>query len=216
MYLLRVPDGVEAFGALGTPFYVGIGQGARLFAHEEEARDLGISNAKLDTIRSIWARDEEVIRTIDSLHTAEPWDREEELINAIGRLADGTGPLTNAQSYARSVKMSGVELRKYATEHAASGDVASIPAKFKLRSTRLMAGPVEPASRTSVFGKIFTVLEANPGITGSELIQLLAALDFSSNRSAYTQSGQVSGSWLAGYIEGGFRSDRLHIQLFRP
>lgn len=36
VYLLRVPDGEPKFGGLGTPFYVGIGQGARLFAHEEE------------------------------------------------------------------------------------------------------------------------------------------------------------------------------------
>ena len=213
VYLLRVPDGKPSFGGLGTPFYVGIGQGSRLFAHEDEARDPARSGAKVEMIRSIWAKGGEVVRTIDSIHTVEPWDREEELINSIGRLAEGAGPLTNAQTYAPSLKLNGVELRKYAADHAASGDANAIPAKFKLRHTRLMAGPREPLSRTSVFGKIYTVAQANPGVTGEDLIGLLSAVDFTGNKSAYTQGEQVSASWLVGYIEGGyFRSDRQHLQ----
>lgn len=213
VYLLRKPDGVSAFGGLGTPFYVGVGQGARLFCHEEEARDPAQTSAKVQAIRAIWAMGGEVVRTIDSVHALEPWDREGELVNAIGRIAEGTGPLTNAQKYAPSVKLNGVELRKYAADHAESGDANAIPAKFKLRRTRLKAGPKEPRSRTSVFGKIYTVLEANPGVTGEDLISLLYAVDFSGNKSAYTQGGQVSSSWLVGYIEGGyFRSDRQHLQ----
>ena len=136
-----------------------------------------------------------------------------ELINSIGRLADGTGPLTNAQTYAPSLKLNGIELRKYAADHEASGDANAIPAKFKLRHKRLMAGPREPLSRTSVFGKIYTVAQANPGVTGEQLISLLNAVDFTGNKSAYTQGGQVSASWLVGYIEGGyFRNDRQHLQ----
>jgi len=213
VYILRKPDGVPNCGGLGTPFYVGIGQGVRLFSHEDEARDPGRTGAKVETIRSIWAAGDEVVRTIDSVHSVEPWDREEALINSIGRLADGSGPLTNAQTYAPSLKLNGIELRKYVADHAATGDANAIPAKFKLRHTRLMAGPREPLSRASVFGKIYTVVEANPGVTGEELISLLAAVDFTGNKSAYTQGGQVSSSWLAGYIEGGyFRSDRLHLQ----
>ena len=216
VYLLRMPDGETKFGGVGTPFYVGIGQGSRLFAHEEEARDPAQSNAKLEAIRSIWAKGGTVIRTLDSIHVVEPWDREEELINSIGRLAEGTGPLTNAQTYARSLKIDGVELRKYAADHAASGDPNAIPAKFKLRNIRLMAGPREPRSRTSVFGKIYTVAEANPGLTGEELIHLLSIVDFTGNKSAYTQGGRVSSSWLVGYIEGGyFRSDRQHLQDYK-
>jgi hypothetical protein len=34
------------------------------------------------------------VRTIDSVHAVEPWGREEELINSIGRRAEGAGPLT--------------------------------------------------------------------------------------------------------------------------
>lgn len=212
-YLLRVPNGEPGFGGSGTPFYVGIGQGARLFAHEEEARDPARSGAKVEMIRSIWANGGEVVRTIDSVHMVEPWDREEELINSIGRLAEGAGPLTNAQTYAPSLKLNGIELRKYAADHAVSGDANAIPAKFKLRHIRLMAGPREPLSRTSVFGKIHTIAEANPGVTGEGLIGLLSAVDFTGNKSAYTQGGQVSASWLVGYIEGGyFRSDRQHLQ----
>lgn len=216
VYLLRMPDGEAKFGGFGTPFYVGIGQGMRLFAHEEEARNPASGGAKVETIRSIWANGGEVVRTIDSIHAVEPWDREEELINSIGRLVGAAGPLTNAQAYARSLKLNGVELRKYAADHADSGDANAIPAKFKLRHTQLMAGPREPLSRTSVFGKIYTVAEANPGVTGEELIGLLYAVDFTGNKSAYTQGGRVSSSWLAGYIEGGyFRSDRQHLQSYQ-
>lgn len=213
VYILRVPDGEPGFGGSGTPFYVGIGQGARLFAHEKEAEDPAHSGAKVETIRSIWAKGGEIVRTIDSIHAVEPWDREEELINSIGRLADGASPLTNAQTYAPSLKLNGIELRKYAADHAASGDANAIPPKFKLRHTRLMAGPKEPLSRTSVFGKIYTVAETNPGVTGEDLIGLLSAVDFTGNKSAYTQGGKVSASWLVGYIEGAyFRNDRQHLQ----
>lgn len=216
VYILRFPDGVSKHGGAGTPFYVGIGRDARLFAHEKEARDATRSNAKVEAIRSIWANGGEVIRTIDSVHAVEPWFREEELIRSIGRLAEGTGPLTNAQTYAPSAKLDGVEHRKYAADHATCIEQNAIPAKFKLRQIRLMAGPREPSSRTSVFGKIFSVLENNPGVTGEELVGLLGTVDFSRNKSAYTQGGQVSSSWLVGYIEGGyFRNDRQHIQEFK-
>ena len=216
VYVLRVPDGKSKFGGMGTPFCVGIGQGLRLFAHEEEARDPARSGAKVATIRSIWSAGDEVVRTIDSVHTVEPWDREEELINAVGRLAEGLGPLTNAQTYAPSSKLNGIELRKYAADHMTSGDANFIPAKFKLRHTRLMAGPREPLSRTSVFGKIYTIAEADPGVTGEDLVGILSAVDFTGNKSAYTQGGQVSSSWLVGYIEGAyFRSDRQHLQDYR-
>lgn len=157
------------------------------------------------------------MRSIDSVHSQEPWDREEELINTIGRLAEGIGPLTNDQTYSRSIKLNGVELRKYAARHQDSGDETTIPSTFKLRDTRLMAGPREPRSRASVFGKIYTVLEKHPGVTGEELVHLLRSVDFRDNQSPYTQSGRVSSSWLVGYIEGGyFRNDRLHVQRFRP
>lgn len=213
VYVLRYPLSPAGDGALGTPFYVGIGQGDRLFAHEEEAKDGSRSNPKVEAIRAIWRGGGEVVRTIDSVHSQEPWDREETLINSIGRIADGTGPLTNAQAYARSTKLGGVELRKYAADHAQSGDPNTIPAKFKLGEVRLMAGPVQPRSDTSVFGKIYVTALANPGATGEELIRLLGNVDFSGNKSAYTQSGAVSASWLAGYIEGAyFRSDRYHLQ----
>jgi hypothetical protein len=212
VYVLRQPDNS---GGLGTPFYVGIGQGNRIFSHEEEARDPSRSSAKIDAIRAIWATGREVVRTIDSVHTREPWDREEELINSIGRLSEGTGPLTNAQVYTRSQKVDGVELRKYATDYAATGDVNAIPPWYRLRNVRLMAGPRPPRSRKSVPGKIYAVIEKNPGVTGEELITLLQAIDFSENKSPYTQDGAVCASWLAGYIEGGyFKKARRDIQAF--
>lgn len=210
IYILCKPDPT---GAAGTPFYVGIGHGARLFSHEDQARDPMVTTAKVEAIRSIWKAGGEVVRLIDSVHPVEPWDREEELINRIGRLVDGTGPLTNAQSYSRSLKVEGVELRKYARDHALTGDVDATPPRFKLRDVRLMAGPREPRSSTSVLGKIFTVAKTNPGVTGEELVRLLQAVDFTGNKSAYTQGGRVSASWLAGYLEGAFfRADCQHLQ----
>jgi len=216
VYILRNPDGEERYGGTGTPFYVGIGQGNRMYAHEREARESSESNAKLDTIRSILNAGKKIIYDVESKHDHEPWGREEELIHKIGRLSDGTGPLTNAQTYSRSEKMDGVELRKYAEHHKSSGSLDAIPAKFKLRNTRLMAGPREPTSRASVFGKMYSVLESHPGITGEEFVRLLQTLDFSGNKSAYTQSGAVCTAWIVGYIEGGyFRSDRRHFQEYR-
>jgi len=214
VYVLRWPEDMEARGA---PFYVGIGQGTRLFSHEDEARDTSRTSAKLAVIRQIWDAGKEVLRTIDSVHVMDPWDREEQLINSIGRRADGTGSLTNAQVYSRSTKVGGVELRKYAADHQITGDVNAPPPKFKLRNVRLMAGPRKPLSSTSVFGKIYEAAEAHPGVTGEKLLELLRDVDFFANRSAYTQSGKVSASWLAGYIEGAyFRGDRQHLQDFKP
>jgi hypothetical protein len=151
----------------------------------------------------------EVVRTIDSIHPIEPWHCEAELIKEIGRLAEGTGPLTNAQTYALSSQDKGIEHRKYASEQLATGTPNGIPLKFRLRNTRLMVGPKIPPSRTSVSGKIFTVVEANPGITGEQLISLLRNVDFSRHKSAYTQGAQVSASWLVGYIEGAYFLERL-------
>lgn len=215
VYMLRYPDGIECYNGIGTPFYVGIGQGHRVFAHEEEARNPTISSAKVEAIRSTWDLGQQIIRTIDTICDQEPWDREEELINEIGRRAEGLGPLTNDQTYTRSTKLNGVELRKYAPNHIDSGDETAIPAKFRLRDVRLMAGPKEPISRKSVFGKIYAVLEDNQGVTGKELVGLLHDVDFADNKSAYTQSGKVSSSWLVGYIESGyFHKNRQHIQAF--
>jgi hypothetical protein len=214
VYVLRKPD--RAGDLLGTPFYVGIGQRGRLFAHEKEARDPRATGAKVEAIRSIWADGREVLRTIDSVHSVEPWGREEQLINEIGRLAEGAGPLTNAQIYAPSLTVDGVELRKYAAEYAQTGDLNAIPPKFKLRDVLLMAGPRQPTSPASVHGKIHAVASAYPGVTGEQLVRLLQKVDFSNNKSAYTQGGEVSVSWLTRYIEGAFfRNDRQFLQEFR-
>lgn len=202
-YILRYPD--------GTPFYVGIGQGVRMFSHVEEARDPSRDNLKAETIREIWADGGDVLHTVDRLFEQEPWDREAELILAIGQQKHATGPLTNAQDYAPSYTVGGVEVRKY--RMVQGEDVNRIPDSFKLMDIRLMAGPHEPKTRKSVFGKIYTVLEENPGVTGRQLVSLLQRVDFSANKSAYTQSGTVCSAWVCGYIEGGFfRRDRLHIQ----
>jgi hypothetical protein len=192
------------------PFYVGIGQGERIFSHEDEARETDASNLKLDKIRSIWLRGESVIRYIDSFHTIDPWSREEELINDWGLVKDGTGLLTNSQRYAPATAQSDneVELRKYAKY----GN--SFPDNFKHRFTRLAVGPQKPKSESSVYGKIYAILSKHSGVTGEELAGLLLSVDFSGNKSAYTQNGQISLPWLAGYIDGGFYKKNLCIQKY--
>jgi hypothetical protein len=202
VYVLRYPDGIAIHGGVGTPFYVGIGQRGRLFSHEEAALSKGEVGEKADAIRAIVASGMEVVRTIDSFHSIEPFIREAELIHQIGRKAEGMGSLLNAQTYAPSAKMDGVEVRKYAVEQAAAGAFDAIPEKFKLRHTRLVVGPESPKSRTSVMGKVFTAVEKNPGITGEALVRLLQQEDFTGNKSAYTQSGQVCAAWLVGYVDG--------------
>lgn len=213
-YILRRPDGIESHGGMGTPFYVGIGQNARLFEHIDDARK-GAGGRRHVIIRELWAMGADVLHTLDGFHQREPWDREEEIIRTIGQIKHGTGPLANEQDYAHSRKIGGVEVRKYAGDHVDGTN--NIPPKFKLGSVRLAAGPREPQSRGSVFGKIYSMLEEHPGVTGEELVGLLMRVDFTGNKSAYTQSGAVCAAWVCGYIEGGyFRSDRLHIQTYVP
>lgn len=216
LYILRYPDGLESHNGIGTPFYVGIGQGSRLFAHEIQARSSTQSTLKLDAIRHIWRDGGEVIRTVEGVYPFDPWNREEALINQIGRLADGSGSLTNDQKYAPSVIEDGVELRKYAAEQRAAGGVHEIPAKFKYHETRLTFGPVVPKSRGTVFGKIYSAVEASPGITGRDLIYLLQGFDFSNNKAVYTQHGRPCALWLARYIEGAFYKKNMHLQEYQP
>lgn len=212
VYVLRKPDKAAVFGGVGTPFYVGIGSKPdRIFSHEKQARGSTVSSSKLAMIRSIWAEGKEVVRTIDSFHPVVPWHREQELIAEIGTLLAGNGLLTNDQLYAPSALVDGAELRKYASDPSVS-DGNSIPAKFKLRGVRLAPGSAKPASTTSVFGKIYATAAQHPNLKGEELIEILKAVDFSGNKSAYTQSGSVSAAWLAGYLEGAvFRNDCLRV-----
>ena len=215
VYVLRYPDNVPIHGEWGTPFYVGIGQGNRLFSHEIAALLQGELSDKADAIRAITAAGKKVIRTIASFHTIEPFLEEAELIHLIGRKAERTGPLLNAQTYAPSSKMDGVEVRKYAEEQAAAGTFDAIPSNFRLRHVRLAPGPEIPKSRTSVMGKVFTAVEANPGITGEELLQVLQGEDFTGNKSPYTQSGKVCAAWLVGYIDGAcFHPRARHIRTY--
>jgi hypothetical protein len=191
------------------PFYVGIGQLDRVFAHEFEAKRPYSIGAKVEKIRRIWDAGGEVIRVIDGFFPWEPWEREEELINLYGLIKDGTGILANEQRYSPSHVRDGVELRKYADE----GN--ELPSNFIRRGVRLQIGPRSPSSPTSVYGKICSVLTKNPGVTGAELVELLLNVDFSANKSAYTKSGTVSRPWLAKYIDGGFYEKNRCIQEFQ-
>ena len=188
------------------PFYVGIGQGDRVFAHEAEARESTLESRKLNQIRALWQSGQHVVHVLDGIYESEPWQREEELINEFGLLKDGTGILTNEQRYARSHCVEGSELRKYAS------DGNKLPQNFTKRNIRLKVGPEVPRSEASVYGKIYAVLESHPGVTGAELVELLLGVDFSRNKSAYTSTGKVSRPWLAKYIDGGFYQKNRYIQ----
>jgi DNA-binding MarR family transcriptional regulator len=96
IYLLYKPD--------GTPFYVGKGKKRRIDAHESEARRFingkswkGINKFKLKTIKKIWDDGGEVFYAIDSWHDEliSAGDREENLVNTIGKRIYGEGTLTN-------------------------------------------------------------------------------------------------------------------------
>lgn len=89
VYLLLKPD--------ATPFYVGMGQGERVFEHERHAKRPMNKSHRLNTIRAIWKAGGEVGVWIDSWYdtAALAHSRERELILAIGRRDLGTGPLTN-------------------------------------------------------------------------------------------------------------------------
>jgi len=204
VYVLCRPPYAEEM----RPFYVGIGQGDRMFAHEEEAKSPAASGAKITEIRRIWDEGLEVVRLVDCFSAREPWRREEELINSFGLLKDATGILTNAQRYSPSHLHDGVELRKYADE----GN--DLPSNFIQRDTYLEIGECSPKSGTSVYGKIYAVLEEHPGVTGAELVEILLEIDFAGNKSAYTETGTVSRPSLAKYIDGGFYKKNRYIQVY--
>jgi len=92
VYVLKKPDGV--------PFYVGKGQGNRLFAHEKFAME-GIgedyNTAKAAMIKDIKSRGEHVLYEVvmTTYNEDEAFRQEAALILGFGTTALGTGPLTN-------------------------------------------------------------------------------------------------------------------------
>ena len=204
-YVYVLKDGV------GSPFYVGLGQGCRLFQHEDDARGDGNNSAKCQRIRAIIRNGDEIDYEIDSFHAATPWHREQELI----RILSKTHQLTNAQSYAPMTEIDGVVLRKYAHVYDDGSDVSAIPPDFPYTNTRLAIGPNRPGPRAKVYGRIHAILEAKPGITGARLIARLHEVDWSDVKSSYTEGkSRVSGKWLADYVRGGFYKKNQFIRVF--
>lgn len=217
VYILRHPDEIECFGGIGTPFYVGIGQGLRMFQHALEARNKEFLNAKVLAIRQIWSAGKEIAYTIDSWHETTPYLREAELLNKIGLLSNSTGPLTNAQNYAPPNQIDGIEVSKYLMRQKTAGDVNGIPADFPYRKKKLQAGSRKPRRETSVFGIIYKKLEENPGITGEDLVKLLLDADWSvCNSTKYTATGRPCATWVCDYIKGGFYKKNQHIEVMSP
>ncbi len=217
VYVLRWPDNIESHGAIGTPFYVGIGQRLRLFEHEKEANQSDRETEKLAVIRKIRQGGKEVVYTIDSWHDTDPYLREAELINIIGRIANGTGTLTNAQTYAHPVKIDGTEVSKYYERQRAAGRVDALPADFPYKDTCLKVGERKPLRENSVFGIIYKTLEDNPGITGQNLVEPLLQVDWSVCKTTrYTSSGKPCATWICDYVKGGFYAKNQHIQRSLP
>jgi hypothetical protein len=195
----------------GVPFYVGLGQGERLLAHEEEAKDPQKRTAKCQRIREILDAGGHIDYHIDSWHDSTPWHREGELIRELER----TNLLTNLQRYAPAKEVGGIVMRKYAAAYAEGADVRDIPADFPYTNTRLMVGLKKPGSRAKVYGRIYKVLYDAPGITGADLIARLHQIDWSDVKSAYAAGrSMVSGKWLADYIKGGFLKKNQCITLY--
>jgi uncharacterized protein len=80
----------------GTPFYVGKGIGARVFAHESAARNTADKSHKLNTIRALHTAGSSILYSITFCQSeADALTKERELIQLFGRHDSGTGPLTN-------------------------------------------------------------------------------------------------------------------------
>lgn len=78
-----------------TPFYVGKGTSDRKYAHIREARKGG-DRALCDKIRKLgFEKGVEIITIVDNLSEWEAFQKECRLIEEIGRLDLGTGPLLN-------------------------------------------------------------------------------------------------------------------------
>jgi hypothetical protein len=194
----------------GSPFYVGLGQGYRLFQHEDEARDQGNNSAKCERIRDITQEGNEIDYEIDSFHDETPWHREEEVIRNLSNAYQ----LTNSQRYTPATETDGVVLRKYARVYEDGTDVSAIPPDFPFTNMRLTIGPNRPGPRAKVYGRIHAILESNPGITGAALIARLHKVDWSDVKSAYTEGrSKVCGKWIADYIRGGFYKKNQFISI---
>ncbi|WP_137751683.1 GIY-YIG nuclease family protein [Sphingopyxis sp. L1A2A] len=211
VYILRHPDEVEKFGGVGTPFYVGIGIGHRIFEHEKAASIASTTGRKVTAIRAIWAAGGEVARTIDSFDQTDLWHREAELVNAIGLLKDGTGTLTNEQRPPMSFTIDGIEVRKYSHRQSAAGGPRCIPSDFRLANTALVPGPNTQQSRTSVAGVIYSLVENEPGITGREVVERMMEMNWTKTKSAYTQSGSICAVWAADWVHGCCFHTKLQI-----
>ncbi|MCZ6623140.1 MAG: GIY-YIG nuclease family protein [Deltaproteobacteria bacterium] len=87
-YLLCAPD--------EEPFYVGKGKALRIFGHERQAQN-GEDTPKARRIKEIKTNGESVFYKIDSFHDSEElaFEREEYLIDQIGRHDLNQGPLLN-------------------------------------------------------------------------------------------------------------------------
>ena len=89
VYVLARPD--------GTPFYVGKGVGSRMLQHVAEARATTRLTHKLNVIRALAGRGEEIRYCVESRHADETaaHARERALIALFGRHDLKLGPLTN-------------------------------------------------------------------------------------------------------------------------
>lgn len=204
VYVLRAPDGVRTHGVSGAPFYVGLGQGTRIFDHEVEAKESVSCSPKHTTIGNIWAAGGAVCREISSFYDHWPALEEADLIRQIGTLKDGTGPLTNSQTYFPSNFLDGMVTRKYLDRVIAAGGVDVLPSDFSLTYVRLQPGRIRPTNLRSVAGMIYEAVERFKGETGAEIHARLMEKDFSHIRSPYVVKGSVCAIWLADWMHGAF------------
>jgi len=134
------------------------------------------------------------------------------------QVADVTAPaeVTASQS-TEPVVYGPTFLGKYAPAVEKNGDV--IPSTFKYRDMPLFPGiqPQERAtkdgapSRPSVRLRIFNMVKANPGITGSQLVELMREQDWHGHPSAYVKGEKVARSWCTDYITAQLRKKRGYL-----
>lgn len=104
---------------------------------------------------------------------------------------------------------------KYGKVYAKLGLVSAATApNWRYAATPLKVGPYMPQKATSVFGRLYALVAANPGVNGAQLVALMqqhGAAFASTAAVKYAGNGQLCGMWCQGYINGALRASHGHL-----
>ena len=102
---------------------------------------------------------------------------------------------------------------KYASKAGKLGGAAVVPAfKYAAMALHCNTAPnTAPQKPTSVMGKVYAHVKANPGITGAALVQAMLAMQWQGHPSAYVVGGNVCALWCVGYVVGACSNKHKHL-----